>query len=240
MRSEEIVDDEIFCDWLKDPYVFSIEGIKESFLDSQSFFLPTDDDDDSTQICSNPDCGFLIDDWTRRFVQKCYLCPDVEYCSIVCQVKDWQTSHSEVHRNLPAMSDYPNDFSKLGYKNRNGGYTREKANTLSRMIVEAHLYCLIKVYSTEELDALKAIKSNDPCTAVKLLTTCIDRYNFAYLKHNKEPKYMTMTYLRRTFCNWTLVKDSVKINKMHALELITDVLSDCGFLTGLALVYRCL
>jgi hypothetical protein len=229
------VDEDLFYDWFEDPYVMSLEGFNFSLLDSQSFYESIEDGV-STQICSYRDCEGLIDDWTRSFARKCYLCPNVEYCSIVCQVKDWQTGHSEVHRNLPAMSDYPNDFSKLGYKNRNGGYTREKANTLSTMIADAQLFYCVKNYSKEEYDALKAIKNNDPCSAADLLTKCIDRYNFAYLELGKETTYMTMTYLRRTFCNWAMAKNSVQTNKEHALELMTDVLSDCGFLTGLVIV----
>jgi hypothetical protein len=195
----------------------------------------------TTMKCNRVNCAKLDDGQNFNLQLKCELCPEIEYCSLSCQANDWHEGHSEVHKSLPMLNNHCEKFGKLGYAS-NGRYTKDE-NSYLKLVLEwdfdnnellsNQAPGLTQISQDEEVARI-ALANNDARKAAVWLTECIEKHD--YSAHLANPKMlvvaMASNYSKRAWCNWLRAKSSSQIDKAKRIELLQQVVYDCGFVTG--------
>jgi hypothetical protein len=147
-----------------------------------------------------------------------------------------------VHQGL--VSDFSEDFGKLGYKGKNGSYTTDENSSLKSVLewdlVNTRLLndsaSSIRTINQDDEIAKIAIFNNDARKAVDWLTKeCIKKHEY----DNEELMNDKMMragvgghYTWRAWCEWHRAKTDKQMSNIKRVETLGQVVDDCGFMTG--------
>jgi hypothetical protein len=150
-----------------------------------------------------------------------------------------------VHKNLPSLDSYPDDFGKRGYMCARGDYTRDEDSWLGliqmwehekeNFVTETERRNTAEVLSPDENNASLAVLNDDARVAADWLTKAINKHDYASAKFMKVKLHRIScgeNYSWRAWCNWRRAKDETQMDKAKRLKLLDMVVYDCGFVAG--------
>jgi hypothetical protein len=160
----------------------------------------------------------------------------------------WDQGHWKEHRNLPPLSEYPNDFGERGYYigfvRPKYSYVMDEDNNPTDVLgwkfekpgMGTRRGALYKVLSPEANNACSNILSEDTCSAADWLDKSIqvlkNNYSDTLMSDMLMRANVAMNYTLRAWCLWYSVKNDGELSKETKLTMLDSVVADCGLVTG--------